>query len=254
MKSQAICAVALATAGLAALAGPAGAGPRHWFYDSYGAYDRGAVVEFGFWAGPRPRAPRYYAPYRPRYYAPYRPPYYAGYPPAYAPAYPGPQPVTPEYYYEAAPGQFVPIYGDDGEPVAAPDRNRARANYRQPSVPFPNRPRQGLAYVPKPMPKPPVPETLAATAPRPGIVETDTAASKATGPAIIAKDKIASKATGPAISCDKARQIISGFGFTDVRTLGCAGKEYGFAARRDGKDFEVRLSSLTGELIQVKRR
>ncbi len=231
MKLRKIGAIGLAAAGLAALTLPAAAGGRHWFYGNYGAYDRGAVVDFGYWAGPRPAPP----PLPPQYYAAY-PPAYAAYPPVYA----GPQQVAPEFYYEVAPGSFVPVYPNNsrnqsvmtdqyGNPL--PYRPAPRARQVQP--------RQGLSYVPKPRPKPEVPQQVASTDPKATIVETD---------------KTAQKPAEAVLSCDKARAIVGSFGFTDIQTVGCAGKEYGFRAKRDGKGFDVRLSSLSGQLISVKRR
>jgi len=227
MRLQSICAAAVGAAALAALAGPAAAGPRHWFYDSYGAYDRGAVVDFGFWAGPRPWPPRYYAPPRPRRYA------------AYPPLYPGERPVRPDLYYEVAPGEFVPVYGDNGVQAPVPRADGGTGGYSEAPLAPVTKPPRRLSYVPKPRPKPPVPQKLANNAPEPTIVE---------------KDRPADKVTGAPMSCDKARQIVSGFGFSDIRTVGCSGKEYDFSAKRDGKDFDIKLSSLTGELTQVKRR
>ena len=224
MNLRKIGAVALAAAGLAALTLPADAGRRHWFYGNYGAYDRGAVVEFGYWAGPRPAPP------------PLPPQYYAAYPPVYA----GPQQAVPEFYYEVAPGSYVPVYPNDGREQAVvtdaygnPLPNQLVPRARQ------VRPRQGLAHVPKPKPKPEMPQQVATSDPRATIVETD---------------KTLQKPAEAVISCDKAREIVGGFGFSDIQTVGCAGKEYGFRARRDGKDFDVRLSSLSGQLISVKRR
>ncbi len=56
-----------------------------------------------------------------------------------------------------------------------------------------------------------------------------------------------------AISCDKAAGIVSGFGFTAVSPQLCVGKTYAFKAMRDGKQFEVRISSASGELTEVRK-
>jgi len=172
MSWQRICAAVLATAGLAA-AGPATAGQRHWFYDSYGAYERSAVDDFGVLAASPPRA--------------------------------------------------------DG----------SAGRYRQAPVAPAKRPQRALTDVPKPRAKPAVSQELATRVSEPAVVRT-------TAPV----DKV----SGASISCDKARRIVSGFGFSDIHALSCSGKEYGFSAKRDGEDFDIRLSSLTGELIRVKHR
>jgi hypothetical protein len=56
-----------------------------------------------------------------------------------------------------------------------------------------------------------------------------------------------------AISCDKAAGIVTGFGFTGVSPQFCVGKTYTFKAMRDGKQFEVRVSSANGELTEVRK-
>jgi hypothetical protein len=69
-------------------------------------------------------------------------------------------------------------------------------------------------------------------------------------PAPPPKPKAAAK---PALSCDKARAIVAGYGFTNVEPQTCKGKVYAFGAKRDGKSFSVKLSSSSGELTEVKR-
>lgn len=65
--------------------------------------------------------------------------------------------------------------------------------------------------------------------------------------------KPSTKATGK-VSCDKAKTIIGGYGFSDVQSKGCDGSVYSFSARRDGKNFDIKVSSLSGELTEVKRQ
>jgi hypothetical protein len=64
------------------------------------------------------------------------------------------------------------------------------------------------------------------------------------------------KQTTPAasVSCDKAKSIITGYGFGNIETKSCSGKIYSFAAKRDGKSFSVKVSALNGELTEVKRQ
>ena len=77
-----------------------------------------------------------------------------------------------------------------------------------------------------------------------------TAATAATPPAAgAATTKIS--ATG--MSCDKAGQIITGYGFTSVKAQSCTGKVYAFNATRSGKNYLVKLSSANGELTEVKK-
>ena len=61
------------------------------------------------------------------------------------------------------------------------------------------------------------------------------------------------KLTSNQLSCDKAKSIVSGFGFSNITTLSCTGAVYGFNAKRDGKPYSVKVSSLSGELKGVKK-
>ena len=56
------------------------------------------------------------------------------------------------------------------------------------------------------------------------------------------------------ISCAKAGQIVSGYGFKSVEQVSCKGQVYAFNATRDGKPFSIKLSSASGELTEVKKR
>lgn len=56
------------------------------------------------------------------------------------------------------------------------------------------------------------------------------------------------------ISCSKAGQIVSGYGFRSVQQVTCSGKVYAFNATRDGKPFSIKLNSSSGELTEVKKR
>lgn len=56
------------------------------------------------------------------------------------------------------------------------------------------------------------------------------------------------------VSCDKARSIITGYGFGNIETKSCSGNIYSFAATRGGKSFSVKVSALNGELTEVKRQ
>jgi hypothetical protein len=71
------------------------------------------------------------------------------------------------------------------------------------------------------------------------------ATTGSTGPA---KQKQAS-----AITCDKATKVITGYGFSDVKSLDCKGQVYAFNAKRDGKTFAIKLNAKNGELTEVKK-
>lgn len=64
----------------------------------------------------------------------------------------------------------------------------------------------------------------------------------------------AAKKKATTISCAKAGQIVSGYGFKSVEQVSCKGQVYAFNATRDGKPFSIKLSSASGELTEVKKR
>ncbi|VAV92399.1 hypothetical protein MNBD_ALPHA08-2027 [hydrothermal vent metagenome] len=55
------------------------------------------------------------------------------------------------------------------------------------------------------------------------------------------------------LSCDKAKSIVTDFGFSDVTARTCTGTVYDFNAKRDGNPYSVKVSSLSGELKGVKK-
>lgn len=55
------------------------------------------------------------------------------------------------------------------------------------------------------------------------------------------------------LSCDKAKTIVSDFGFSDVTPRACTGTIYDFSAKRDGKPYSVKVSALSGELKGVRK-
>jgi hypothetical protein len=57
-----------------------------------------------------------------------------------------------------------------------------------------------------------------------------------------------------AITCAKAGEIVSGYGFKSVEQVSCSGQVYAFNATRDGKPFSIKLSAASGELTEVKKR
>jgi hypothetical protein len=95
--------------------------------------------------------------------------------------------------------------------------------------------------------KPPVKKKLVSVEKKPSAT---TAAAAATPPAAgAATTKISSRG----MSCDKAGQIITGYGFTSVKPQSCTGKVYAFNATRSGKNYLVKLSAANGELTEVKK-
>jgi len=56
------------------------------------------------------------------------------------------------------------------------------------------------------------------------------------------------------MSCDKAKSVVMGYGFSDIQPKICSGSVYSFAASRGGKSFSIKVSALNGVLTEVKRQ
>ena len=157
---------------------------------------------------------RYFGP------GPYDPGVYGYAPP---PSYYVPPP-PPGYYY---PPQPFYSYAEPEYPYAyAPP---PRGGYREPW----GQPDDG--YVPPPLPRK---------------RETPPASANARP-----KNKTASIAAplGP-ISCNKAEEIVAGYGFGNVKPVTCAGKIFNFSALRDGNNYRVQVSAATGEITEVRKQ
>ena len=59
---------------------------------------------------------------------------------------------------------------------------------------------------------------------------------------------------GPSkVDCKKGAAIVSGYGFSTVTTKSCTGETLVYGATRSGKNFEIQVSSASGELTTVKK-
>ena len=114
-------------------------------------------------------------------------------------------------------------------------------------------------YEPKPAapakPKPLKPAAKATTSPaatpvKPGTGDGANAAlPQKTASATAAKPA----ASGGPLSCEKATEVVSGYGFSSVEASACSGKLYAFNAKRGGKSFAIKLNPASGELTEVKK-
>ena len=55
------------------------------------------------------------------------------------------------------------------------------------------------------------------------------------------------------VDCKKGASIVSGYGFSTVTTKSCTGPTLVYGATRSGKNFEIQVSSVSGELTTVKK-
>jgi len=126
---------------------------------------------------------------------------------------------------------------------------------------------QGYSYYEEPEPfyQPPPRKKKRSTSSAPSKVKPQTAQKPKKKPAQTASTPESppkpKKATSSAkttassnVSCDKAKSIVTGYGFSNIQTQSCNGSVYSFAASRGGKSFSVKVSALNGELTEVKRQ
>lgn len=81
-------------------------------------------------------------------------------------------------------------------------------------------------------------------------------AKPATDPALPQKTANAAPAkpaAGGPLSCEKATEVVSSYGFSSVEASTCTGSLYAFNAKRGGKSFAIKLNPASGELTEVKK-
>lgn len=154
--------------------------------------------------------------------------------------------------YALSRSEFDELYaGDEDFDESYYDATEDLANdAAAPAAPNPVKPTVKAA-APKPVAKPQVKNAVTTAS-----ISTPEPDPEITAPAPSAKPlaKTASKpASAKALSCDKAGQIISGYGFSDVKPHVCSGAVYEFDATRDGKQFAIKLDPANGELAEVRK-
>lgn len=153
--------------------------------------------------------------------------------------------------YGMTPDEYEAMYGPD----------EFDESYYDPSLDAPPRKAKAKAkpkkVVAKPVAKPVgKPAAKPATAKAGQREDTELTTASIAAPeagAATAKAKPKAAPSSTTLSCDKAGQIITGYGFSSVKPETCTGKVYAFAAARDGKTFAIKLDSSNGELTEVKK-
>ncbi|MCB1379600.1 MAG: hypothetical protein KDK89_14725 [Alphaproteobacteria bacterium] len=139
--------------------------------------------------------------------------------------------------YELTPEDYADLYGNDDfdegyyDPTIdlAPPKAKSKSKT---AAKIPDK------IVPKPVAKPKsVRDLSTASVSKPAKTESSSDSSRSTA----------------GLSCEKAGQIITGYGFTGVKAQACEGKVYAFNATRDGKPFAIKLNAANGELTEVKK-
>ena len=104
----------------------------------------------------------------------------------------------------------------------------------------------------EPEPAPPVKPKVAKPPPAKPAATTTTPANPALPQKTVTTASAKPLADGP-LSCEKATEVVSGFGFSSVEASSCAGKLYAFNAKRNGKSFAIKLDPASGQLTEVKK-
>ncbi len=162
------------------------------------------------------------------------------------------------YFYDPPPRDFYAddyddeeYYQDDERPLAYydPDDGYYEPRYQgeEPVYIAPKK-KQKKTVKAVPPPKPVVKKSVASVEKKTVTSSVASLEKKAVTPA---EKKTASAA--PGMSCDKAGQIVSGYGFTSVKPATCTGQVFAFNATRSGKAYVIKLSSASGELTEVKK-
>lgn len=74
----------------------------------------------------------------------------------------------------------------------------------------------------------------------------------ASGKEVVTASTAAATSSG-SLSCNKAADIVSGYGFESVKAGTCSGSTYSFNASRSGKPYLVKVNASSGELTEVKK-
>jgi hypothetical protein len=160
------------------------------------------------------------------------------------------------YFYDPPPRDFYAddydddeYYEDDERPLTyyEPDKDYYEPRYEgeQPVYIAPKKKKTAKAV---PATKPVVKKSVASTEKK---AVTSSVASIEENAVMPAEKKTASAT--PGMSCDKAGEIVSGYGFTSVKPTTCTGQVFAFNATRSGKAYVIKLSSASGELTEVKK-
>jgi hypothetical protein len=155
------------------------------------------------------------------------------------------------YFYEPPPRDFyADEYGDEVY-YYDPDDDYYEPPYEG-EEPVYIAPKKKKTATAAPAPKPTVKKSVALTKKKAVTSpETQSVASVEKKAVSSTEKKTASAASG--MSCDKAEQIVSGYGFASVKPTTCTGQVFAFNATRSGKAYVIKLSAASGELTEVRK-
>lgn len=151
------------------------------------------------------------------------------------------QRIMEDYYANQDQGYGGQDYYDQGPPPYDPPR---RAKKKIAKVPSATKTPTKKIAVGKP----------AGTSPQKAVPAPKSVAStKSNAPAKDVVTASTSAASGGGISCNKAADIVTGYGFDSVKSSSCSGAVYSFNAARSGKAYLIKVNAASGELTEVKK-
>lgn len=169
--------------------------------------------------------------------------------------------LHPDYYfYNPPPRDFYAddfddeeYYEDDEQPLAYydPDDDYYEPRY-QGEEPVYIAPKKKKTVKAAPVPKPVAKKSVASTEKK-TVTSTETKSLASVEKKAVASPEKKTASAAPGMSCDKAGEIVSGYGFTSVKPTTCTGQIFAFNATRSGKAYVIKLSSASGELTEVKK-
>ncbi|MDO8354345.1 MAG: hypothetical protein Q7T14_12855 [Aestuariivirga sp.] len=164
------------------------------------------------------------------------------------------------YFYDPPPRDFYAdeydddeYYEDDERPLTyyEPDNDYYEPRYEG-EEPVYIAPKKKKIVKAAPAPKPVVKKSVASTEKK-AVTSTETKSVASVEKKAVAPVEKKTASAAPGMSCDKAGQIVSGYGFTSVKPTTCTGQVFAFNATRSGKAYMIKLSSASGELTEVKK-
>jgi hypothetical protein len=71
-------------------------------------------------------------------------------------------------------------------------------------------------------------------------------------PDVIVKPK-SNPVSTKTIGCTAGAAVVTGYGFGGVKPRACRGSTYAYTAARGGRNYEIKLTAATGEIVEVKK-
>lgn len=106
-------------------------------------------------------------------------------------------------------------------------------------------------FIPLPRPRP----QLASLAPQIEVEPQDAAEDDMNTASVSAAPKLTTNNAhrpGVPYSCQQGEQVVAGLGFGDIQATDCEARIMRYKAEREGKNYEIRVSAMNGEVTEVR--